>query len=180
MLVLTFLETAAVSQLITASIKVYVGRIRPSGLAMNALGKAEWNMSYVSGHSSLSFALLTFTALVAAGKTGIYSPRNFVLNGKTNKRGGTPFVLFLFFVGIPMLAAIFISCSRLVDYKHDFSDVNAGSALGFVTAFSIYFIHYPGLGDQQSHLSHFASSIQQSGVQHGIESTSEVELSHMP
>jgi membrane-associated phospholipid phosphatase len=41
-----------------------------------------------------------------------------------------------------MLAAL-ITCSRVVAYKHDFSDINAGMAIGLCSAFLAYNLNYP-------------------------------------
>lgn len=45
---------------------------------------------------------------------------------------------------IPLVGALFIACSRIVDYRHNFDDVLAGAIIGFsaaIVAFNYY--HHP-------------------------------------
>jgi hypothetical protein len=43
----------------------------------------------------------------------------------------------------PLMLAALITCSRVVGYKHNFSDINAGMAIGLCSAFLAYNLNFP-------------------------------------
>ncbi|RUS18341.1 phosphatidic acid phosphatase type 2/haloperoxidase [Endogone sp. FLAS-F59071] len=93
--------------------------------------------SFPSGHSSMSFAGLTYLSLFLAGKLHIFDQR-----GHTYKS-------FIFV--LPMVLATYIATTRLEDYRHRPLDVTAGGAVGIVFAFFAYRQYYPPLSHPQSH-----------------------------
>ncbi|KAL7049535.1 hypothetical protein ACKWTF_003747 [Chironomus riparius] len=78
----------------------------------------DMRLSFPSANSSFSFFTMTFCAL--------YLNARFQWNGTQ--------ILKYFLQFILIAAAWFTSLSRISDYKHHWSDVLAGSALGFVLA----------------------------------------------
>lgn len=52
----------------------------------------------------------------------------------------------------PIAVAFFVAVSRVRDYKHNFSDINAGSLLGVLVAYFVYYLYYPPLSSRRSHL----------------------------
>lgn len=94
--------------------------------------------SFPSGHSSLSFAGLTFLSLYIAGKMHLFDTR-----GYTHKA----WIAFL-----PLLGAALVAISRTMDYRHHWQDVIAGSLLGFTIANFAYRQYFPSLGSKRSHL----------------------------
>eukprot|EP00039_Didymoeca_costata_P020927 m.342876 g.342876 ORF g.342876 m.342876 type:complete len:293 (+) comp21943_c0_seq1:243-1121(+) len=125
---LSILQICGMTMLFTESAKHYVGRYRPDAYEALARGghiavDAHW--SYPSGHSSLSFASLLFTFYFVADHTH-------AMGGLGSGWKLTLCMVFPF-------AAGFIATSRLVDYKHNPSDVNAGAFLG--TLISTIFYH---------------------------------------
>jgi membrane-associated phospholipid phosphatase len=108
--------------------KHYVGRLRPDFYAIaggdetnkqHRLADAHW--SYPSGHASLSFASLTTTFFYVLGKTQPFA------DGP-----GSFWKLAAAFV-LPCFAG-FVATSRIVDYRHHPSDVNAGAIIGTCVA----------------------------------------------
>ncbi|ORX69657.1 acid phosphatase/Vanadium-dependent haloperoxidase, partial [Linderina pennispora] len=87
--------------------------------------------SFPSGHSSFSFAGLTYLALWLAGHLNVGDGR-----GRTYKA----FVVF-----VPELAAMLVAVSRTKDYRHHWQDVLAGSILGVVMAWISYRHYYPSI-----------------------------------
>ncbi|KAJ1912425.1 hypothetical protein IWQ60_009670 [Tieghemiomyces parasiticus] len=93
--------------------------------------------SFPSGHSSLSFAGMTFLSLYLAGKLHLY-----------DRRGHT---LKAFIVLIPLLGAALVAVSRTVDYRHHWQDVLVGSLIGIATAYFSYRHYYPSLSSPIAH-----------------------------
>lgn len=131
---LTLLQSALTVILVTEVTKRYVGRYRPSYYAIaaadksdHALKDAHW--SYPSGHASVSFCCMTFVTLYLLGKTKAF----------VKGPGQFPTVLgclsFMFLAG-------YVSATRLVDYKHNPSDVNAGAFIGLSIGAIIYHLHF--------------------------------------
>ncbi|KAJ2716040.1 hypothetical protein H4R19_000874 [Coemansia spiralis] len=87
--------------------------------------------SFPSGHTSLSFAGLTFLTLFLAGKLHVFDRQ-----GHTYK----PFLVFL-----PLLAAAIVGATRLADYWHHPTDVLFGAAIGMSTATFSYAQYYPSV-----------------------------------
>lgn len=148
--------------LFTNSFKGTVGRLRPDfldrckpqlelrpGVVTCIAGSeklvAEGRRSFPSGHASSTFGGMVFAALFTAGQIKM-------LDGKAYLHK------FLIFVA-PILMAILVSVSRIVDYRHHWSDGNiasfsacfliylvlAGSIIGILAGTCGYFFYFPGL-----------------------------------
>jgi membrane-associated phospholipid phosphatase len=149
-------EAIVCSTLVVELSKKYVGRLRPSAfvrMASPALPQ-DWNQSWPSGHAATAFCGLGYLALYLSGKLGIFSGAG--LRARVPPRGGDQFrgsfPLMLLAVGLPLGAAIFIACSRIVDYAHDFSDINAGAIVGALGAVIGYHLNFTSLADPASAL----------------------------
>merc|ERR1712054_107480 len=82
-----------------------------------------------------SFFAMTFLFLYIVGKT------------KAFKRGH--FSLFLL-CAIPLYIATWISITRLHDYKHNYSDVLAGTIIGCICGMFGYFLNFESLFSEKS------------------------------
>ncbi|AEE76067.1 Phosphatidic acid phosphatase (PAP2) family protein [Arabidopsis thaliana] len=91
----------------------------------------EGYKSFPSGHTSWSFAGLTFLAWYLSGKIKVFDRRGHVAK--------------LCLVFLPILISILIGISRVDDYWHHWTDVFAGAIIGiFVASFSyLHFFPYP-------------------------------------
>ncbi|KAI9510247.1 phosphatidic acid phosphatase type 2/haloperoxidase [Russula earlei] len=94
--------------------------------------------SFPSGHSSLSFAGLTFLSLYIAGKLHLF-----------DTRGHAPKA---WIAGLPLFGAALIAVTRTMDNRHHWHDVIAGSFLGIVTAYFAYRQYFPSLESEFAHL----------------------------
>jgi len=94
--------------------------------------------SFPSGHSSLSFAGLTFLSLYTAGKLHLFDTR-----GHTAKT---------WLSVLPLFGAALVAVSRTMDYRHHWQDVLAGSILGIVMAHFAYRQYFQSLASKVSHL----------------------------
>jgi len=127
---LTLVMTILLSTTITTALKYAAGRYRPN---YDAVHDTDAKLSFPSGHSSCSFAGMTFLALYLTGKFRIYSTEASSSFAKS--------VL----VASPITIAMFISLSRTIDYHHNYSDIIAGSMIGIAVAYYVYFMYYPPL-----------------------------------
>ncbi|GBF89334.1 hypothetical protein Rsub_02211 [Raphidocelis subcapitata] len=112
-----------------------VGRLRPDWFARLATHDPstidEGRYSYPSGHAAEFFAVFTVLTLWLCSRTRLFvSPRpgHFAVA-----------VLCL----LPLGLAAFITMSRLAGYKHDFSDVNCGMAIGLLSGAFAFALNYP-------------------------------------
>jgi len=122
-------------------IKVTAGRQRPDYFAMIAAGMTtDAKQSFVSGHSSFSFAAFTFLSFYICGKLHIYSNGN-----------GTSSIKLIPCI-LPLVLSSSIAITRTIDYHHNYSDILAGAVLGVGIAFPIYFCFYPSLFDPKCHV----------------------------
>lgn len=114
-----------------------VGRLRPDYLARlqlaNAGDIANGHQSYPSGHASYMFMSMTLTSLYLLGRSKVF----------VRQLPGTFLVAGLCIA--PVGLATYVALTRPFDYKHHFSDINAGMALGLATAVFAYFLNYPSL-----------------------------------
>ncbi|KAJ2889975.1 hypothetical protein GGI21_002176 [Coemansia aciculifera] len=85
--------------------------------------------SFPSGHTSLSFAGMTFLMFYLAGKLHIFD------------RQGHSYKSFIVF--LPLLVAAIVGASRVADYWHHPTDVFCGALIGFFTATFSYHQYYP-------------------------------------
>jgi membrane-associated phospholipid phosphatase len=148
-------EAIVCSTLVVELTKKYVGRLRPSAFArMGNPALSDWDQSWPSGHAATAFCGFGYLALYLSGKLGIFSGAG--LRVRVPPRGGDPFrgsfPLMLIAVGLPIGAAFFIACSRVVDYAHDVSDINAGALVGALAATLAYHLNFTCLADPASAL----------------------------
>ncbi|KAJ2787631.1 hypothetical protein GGI15_000593 [Coemansia interrupta] len=141
------------NMMITNSVKNLAGRLRPDFIARCNLDPAttvepaiglltsavcaptdhkvflDGMRSFPSGHTSFSFAGLTYLSLWLAGHLHIGDRR-----GRVYKS---------FVVLVPELAALLIGVSRTKDYRHHWQDVLAGALLGVFMGWFGYHQYYP-------------------------------------
>lgn len=104
--------------------------------AANAKEISDARLSYPSGHSAYIFYSATMLSLYLLGKTRVlveHRPGHFLIAS-----------LCL----IPMGVAAFVAVSRIADYKHDPSDVNAGSFIGIMCGAFGYMLNFDVLRAQ--------------------------------
>jgi diacylglycerol diphosphate phosphatase/phosphatidate phosphatase len=145
---------------ITQIFKMTVGRLRPdflsrcivpTGTVDPAYGLLEiskvcqqtdkyilndGSKSFPSGHSSSSFAGMTFLALFLAGKLRLFDRK-----GHSHK---------LYIVLMPFAVASLVAISRVDDYRHHWQDVLVGALLGMLVSYFVYRQYYPSLTDKDS------------------------------
>lgn len=46
---------------------------------------------------------------------------------------------------VPVMLAAYVAVTRPFNHKHDFSDINAGAAIGFMCGIFPYFLNYPSI-----------------------------------
>lgn len=90
---------------------------------------AEGRRSFPSGHSSSVFGGLGFISLLLNDHFLVFDG-----SGRIYK-----FIIFL----IPLLTASLVSISRIIDYRHHWDDVLAGSSIGCLSAAAGYYYFYP-------------------------------------
>lgn len=135
---LGLLTSVVFTQLVTDSIKMTTGVLRPDFLSRLDGGNpsviTEGRKSFPSGHSSLSFASMMFVSLYISGKLSVFLKCN----------GGAP--LWKVVVAMAPLAIAFLTAaSRVIDYRHSTADVTFGSCLGAAMAMYCYGLVYPSL-----------------------------------
>ncbi|KAI9782730.1 MAG: hypothetical protein M1839_004718 [Geoglossum umbratile] len=120
--------------------------------------------SFPSGHSSLSWAGMTYLTLFLAAKFAITIPylaprafgertlgasaggrsRDLGSNIPLRSQAAAPPLYLLIVALIPIIAAIYISSTRYSDYRHHGFDILFGALLGFVCAwFAFRWYHLP-------------------------------------
>ncbi|KAJ2090596.1 hypothetical protein IW138_002604 [Coemansia sp. RSA 986] len=93
----------------------------------------EGMRSFPSGHASLAFCGLTFTALYLAS------------HFRYNDMRGHAYKSIVFYV--PLFCAALIAVSRTADYHHHWQDVLAGSAMGMFIGWFGYRTYFPPVFD---------------------------------
>ncbi|QRW11236.1 phosphatidate phosphatase PPAPDC1A [Ceratobasidium sp. AG-Ba] len=154
----------AMASVTTHLVKITVGRPRPDlihrcqpfpgamnhpvgeyfGLATSAvctqtdrlIMRDGWR-SFWSGHSSESFAGLSFLSYYMAGKLHMFDQQ-----GYTAK---------VWLALAPLLVALLVAISRTVDNRHHWQDVVVGGFVGMNLAYFAYRQYYPSLADTLSH-----------------------------
>lgn len=96
----------------------------------------EGMKSFPSGHSSFSFAGMTFLALFIAGKLRVFDQKGHTFKG---------FVVFS-----PLVFALLVAISRVDDYRHHWEDVTVGAIIGMGFSFFSYRQYYPSLSSAHS------------------------------
>ena len=146
--VCTILVAIGLSELVTQTFKIYVGRLRPNFYQMCGFDTStltctngdememESRMSFPSGHSSLSFCGMTVLTLFLIGRVGLgrsIVPKTAYGKGK----------ILLLLSCSPLLLSFWIATSRLTDNWHHPSDILAGSALGSICGLIAYHLFFP-------------------------------------
>jgi membrane-associated phospholipid phosphatase len=141
------LTAIGVSEACTQILKLYVSRRRPNFYALCGwsseqlkctgphLFQVEAQLSFPSGHSSLSFCTMTFLVLLFLGKLGL----------RRNDYSVSRRLLALVSCVIPWGWAALVGASRIVDWWHHPSDVIAGTLLGSLVAIVSYHCVYPSV-----------------------------------
>jgi diacylglycerol diphosphate phosphatase/phosphatidate phosphatase len=147
---LGLLQALTLASLVTTFLKHFVGRLRPSALARIAAGDSSFDKSFCSGHTSTAFAGLGFAAQYMAGKAGVFSTHGLTWARESADpfRGSVPLMLITFF--LPLCGAGWIAATRLTDYAHHPSDVNAGAMVGSLAAWLAYHTQFAGLTERFS------------------------------
>ncbi|KAL4813675.1 PAP2 superfamily-domain-containing protein [Aspergillus spinulosporus] len=117
--------------------------------------KRDGFASFPSGHSSLSFAGLTYFSLWLCSKFSIkfpylahtpltqdLRPRN---RFATRNQGAAPPIYLMILAFVPWAVAFFISASRWFDYRHHGFDIIFGSVLGMSVAWVAFRLYSPPL-----------------------------------
>ena len=81
--------------------------------------------SFPSGHTTAAFAGFVYLSLYLNAKLKVWA----------NYHAAFLKIVLLY---LPILGAVLIACSLVVDYHHNWYDVLAGAVIGIVTAFSAY------------------------------------------
>ena len=127
---LAFVAAILITAIITDALKFSVGRYRPDYFSRPAEMEREGRLSFPSGHSSQSFVGLGFLAIWLAGQMRLFS---------------APHLWKSLVAFVPIILAMWIAASRLIDYRHHFSDVIAGSCIGLCVALVIYLMFFQSL-----------------------------------
>ena len=96
----------------------------------------DTHYSYPSGHASLSFSNLSVVFWYIVGKTGALREAE-----QGSSRGGRGWKLMLAVIAFLGLAG-FSAMTRVVDYKHHPSDINAGAAIGMTMGTLFYLANF--------------------------------------
>lgn len=186
--VLGLLFSVLVTGVITDAIKDAVGRPRPNFFwrcfpdgkeAFDPVTKdvvchgdpkiiKEGYKSFPSGHSSWSFAGLTYLAWYMSGKLRVFDRRGHVAK--------------LCIVLIPVLIAILVGISRVDDYWHHWTDVFTGALIGTIVAAFCYLQFFPYPNDAEGWAPHafFATLAERNrGVQASSRPTTSVRMRGM-
>ena len=115
-------ETLTASFLLTNITKNIVGRRRPSYAHYPDDERLDANKSFPSGHTSISFAIATYSSLYAL---------DYFENSE--KKTGS-----LIYATASHLLAAYVGYTRIIDNRHFLSDVIAGGLLGSGVAWLVY------------------------------------------
>ncbi|EFA81591.1 phosphoesterase [Heterostelium album PN500] len=140
---LGLIQTFTMTMLFTDFLKVLAGRYRPSyGARFDTENKSlihDGRMSFPSGHSSISFATMTFLSLYLCGKLKVF------------RREGAP-TWKIFIVLTPYMLSAFVAVSRTMDYHHDFSDILGGTVIGLCMGAFLYKTNFNALTSKECSL----------------------------
>lgn len=115
-------ETLSGTYLLTVVGKNLIGRRRPSFANYPANDRIDAGKSFPSGHTSISFAIATYSSLYA---------RDYF--GNSEKKTGP-----LIYTTASHLLAAYVGYTRIIDNRHFLSDVIAGGLLGSGVAWLVY------------------------------------------
>lgn len=136
--------TVGLTYFLTNVIKLSTGRLRPDFLSrcrpdpnissvVTCTGDArlirEGRKSFPSGHTSFSFAGLSYLSLYLLGHF-----RMEALSGRSFK---------MLVVLAPLILALWVGMSRISDYRHHWQDVLCGALLGIGVAYGTYRQYFP-------------------------------------
>uniref|UniRef100_A0A7S0YLL9 Phosphatidic acid phosphatase type 2/haloperoxidase domain-containing protein n=1 Tax=Polytomella parva TaxID=51329 RepID=A0A7S0YLL9_9CHLO len=109
-----------------------VGRYRPIWLALlsDTGSHKDGRLSYPSGHSAYMFFSMTILSLFLIGKTNLFIQ-------SSQAHFAVAFICLM-----PLMLATFVAVSRIANYKHNPSDVNAGCFVGMACGAFCYFLNY--------------------------------------
>ena len=149
---ITFFLTVLTTLIVTDSIKKFTGVPRPNFIAMIAVrpDSVEPWQAFISGHSSLSFASMTFVSLFFYHHLSYLSPyyrhsQRALRRLSTSPLPQANFIPMLFLVVLPMLAAVFIALTRVTDYWHRPVDIVGGALCGYIIALAVFEATYNGM-----------------------------------
>ncbi|KAI8865516.1 PAP2-domain-containing protein, partial [Ramicandelaber brevisporus] len=91
--------------------------------------------SFPSGHSSYMFVGMTYLALHLAREL--------------HTRGGSNVLRLFCVIVLPLFCAMLVAVSRVIDYRHHWSDALVGSLLGMASAYIGYRFYYPALSSSR-------------------------------
>lgn len=146
--VLSGLLSASVCSLVTKSLKLLAGRLRPNFHALCGWDETRvWNgqdnlctldqesearKSFPSGHASTAFSGLFLATLYLMGRCQC-----------VRRHEGSPLVLLLTLASLlPTTLATWIAMTRTMDNYHHFSDIVAGALIGGLSARYAYRVHF--------------------------------------
>jgi membrane-associated phospholipid phosphatase len=95
----------------------------------------EGLFSYPSGHAAEFFAVGAVLALYMAGRARVFDA-----SAPPRRWGGH--LAAAAACSAPLAVATLVALSRVAGYRHDFSDINAGCALGLVCGACAYLLNY--------------------------------------
>merc|ERR1712228_234543 len=145
------LTTVIITQTVIGAIKTFVGRPRPNYYLYQDVNASDAISSFPSGHASSSFCIHMLLVYHVLGAI-YWSHRNHGANvnvdnthslfgaklwQKTRNLGSFNVLIIMCL----MVLLVYISCTRITDYYHHYSDVICGAAIGiFVSSivFSVF------------------------------------------
>jgi len=124
-----------------------VGRPRPDYQWREDRGEdvREGLFSFPSGHAAETFAVGTALALYFLGRARVLDPSS------PPRRWGGQLALTAACL-LPLGGATLVALSRVAGYRHHFSDVNAGMALGLCSGALAYFLNFESPGGARAGL----------------------------
>eukprot|EP00553_Chaetoceros_curvisetus_P002432 CAMPEP_0204616512 /NCGR_PEP_ID=MMETSP0717-20131115/3736_1 /ASSEMBLY_ACC=CAM_ASM_000666 /TAXON_ID=230516 /ORGANISM="Chaetoceros curvisetus" /LENGTH=284 /DNA_ID=CAMNT_0051629769 /DNA_START=82 /DNA_END=936 /DNA_ORIENTATION=+ len=148
------LFTIGSTEIITGSIKLYCGYLRPNFYefcefdtdSLQCLSeRSNPRKSFPSGHSSMSLCSATILTLILLGRIGTHriddDIETYIAFASRYIKKRCLSILATF----PMLLGIFIAVSRVHDDRHHPADVVAGSMIGIGCALFSYHLWYPSI-----------------------------------
>ena len=162
-----FIASMTVTLFITGVVKRMTGIFRPNfyqqcGFSNETLAcmsqdydEDNVRMSFISGHSSVAFCGLSMLTLIMLGASRVYSLDNEGRqNTRQHNRTGTVKLnerrIFHVLMYSPIMLAVYIGNTRIVDYYHHESDVIGGALLGALVAILGYHMWYPSVRSRNS------------------------------
>ena len=152
-----YLCAVPLNELVTWTLKVYVGYLRPSFYALcqpnetydTCTDDQEWQdgrMSFPSGHASYAFCALTLLHLYleqTMGYSRIVHQVRLVEQRIVEPPQALRYRIGSLLCLLPIALATFIACSRVVDNKHFPADIVAGGILGAFLARTFHYLWFP-------------------------------------